>query len=115
MCHEYFNAAGVYRGSYNSVNLGFDPYEFLDSIPLERTVQVHLAGGRYVGDMLVDTHSAPVPEGVWEMLAYVLDRVPVKAILLEWDQDWPEFGVLLDHLDRARALMRASRTAGERR
>jgi uncharacterized protein len=95
----------------NSVNLGFDPYEFLDSIPLERTVQIHLAGGRYVKDMLVDTHSTPVHETVWEMLGYVLDRAPVKAILLEWDQDWPEFSVLLDHLDRARALMSASRMA----
>jgi len=96
----------------NSVNLGFDPYEFLASIPLERTVQIHLAGGRYVKDVLVDTHSAPVHETVWEMLGYVLDRAPVKAILLEWDQDWPEFGVLLDHLDRARAMLRASRAAG---
>jgi uncharacterized protein (UPF0276 family) len=94
------------------VNLGFDPYEFLASIPLERTVQIHLAGGRYVKDVLVDTHSAPVHETVWEMLGYVLDRAPVKAILLEWDQDWPEFGVLLDHLDRARAMLRASRAAG---
>jgi uncharacterized protein len=96
----------------NSVNLGFDPYEFLASIPLERTVQIHLAGGRYVKDVLVDTHSDPVHETVWEMLDYVLDRAPVKAILLEWDQDWPEFGVLLDHLDRARAMLRASRAAG---
>jgi uncharacterized protein (UPF0276 family) len=99
----------------NSVNLGFDPYEFLDSIPLERTVQIHLAGGTYVRDMLVDSHSAPVHEKVWEMLGYVLDRAPVKAILLEWDQDWPQFGVLLDHLDRARALLRASRVAEARR
>jgi uncharacterized protein (UPF0276 family) len=96
----------------NSVNLGFDPYEFLASIPLERTVQIHLAGGRYVKDVLVDTHSAPVHETVWEMLGYVLDRAPVRAILLEWDQDWPEFDVLLDHLDRARAMLRASRAAG---
>jgi uncharacterized protein len=96
----------------NSLNLGFDPYEFLDSIPLERTVQIHLAGGRYVRDLLVDTHSAPVHETVWEMLGYVLDRAPVKAILLEWDQDWPEFSVLLDHLDRARAILCASHSAG---
>jgi uncharacterized protein len=96
----------------NSVNLGFDPYEFLDSIPLERTVQIHLAGGRYVQDMLVDTHSTPVDEQVWEMLGYVLSRAPVKAILLEWDQDYPEFGVLLEHLDRARASLESSRRAG---
>jgi uncharacterized protein len=96
----------------NSVNLGFDPFEFLDSIPLGRTVQIHLAGGRYVRDMLVDTHSAPVSETVWEMLDYVLDRAPVKAILLEWDQDWPGIGVLLEHLDRAREMMDARHPAG---
>lgn len=99
----------------NSVNLGFDPLEFLDSIPLERTVQIHIAGGTYVEDMLVDTHSTPVVEEVWELLRYVLDRVPAKAILLEWDQDWPEFGVLLDHLDRAREILRTSRMAGAAR
>jgi uncharacterized protein (UPF0276 family) len=96
----------------NSVNLGFDPFEFLAAIPLERTVQIHLAGGRYVQGMLIDTHSTPVSETVWDLLDYVLDRAPVKAILLEWDQDWPEFAVLLDHLDRARAALRASRRAG---
>jgi uncharacterized protein (UPF0276 family) len=88
----------------NSVNLGYDPYEFLESIPLERTVQIHLAGGRMVRDLLVDSHSAPITEHVWDLLAHVLARVPVKAILLEWDQDWPEFDQLLGHLDRARCV-----------
>lgn len=96
----------------NSVNLGFDPYEFLDAIPLQRTLQIHLAGGLMVRDMLVDTHSAPVSEPVWEMLDYVLARAPVKAILLEWDQNWPEFDVLLQHLDRARAAFDASSVTG---
>jgi uncharacterized protein (UPF0276 family) len=95
----------------NSVNHRFDPYEFLDAIPLERTVQIHLAGGKQVRDMVVDTHSTPVTEQVWDLLAYVLDRVPVKAILLEWDQDWPQFEVLLSHLDRARGAFAASKAA----
>jgi uncharacterized protein (UPF0276 family) len=89
----------------NSVNHRFDPYEFLDAIPLERTLQIHLAGGLQVKDMVVDTHSTPVTEAVWDLLDYVLDRAPVKAILLEWDQDWPQFEVLMQHLDRARAAM----------
>jgi uncharacterized protein (UPF0276 family) len=97
----------------NSVNLKFDPYEFLAQIPLERTVQIHLAGGRLVDDMLVDTHSAPVAEPVWELLDHVLERAPVKAILLEWDQDWPEFDVLLAHLDRAREMFTARQPVGQ--
>jgi uncharacterized protein (UPF0276 family) len=95
----------------NSVNHKFDPYEFLDSIPLERTLQIHLAGGKQVKDMVVDTHSTPVSEPVWDMLDYVLDRAPVKAILLEWDQDWPEFEVLMQHLDRARVAFDARHSA----
>ncbi|MER6514398.1 DUF692 domain-containing protein [Nonomuraea sp. NPDC001636] len=93
----------------NSVNLGFDPYEFLDAIPLERTVQIHIAGGKEIGGMLVDTHSEPVDEEVWKLLDHVLDRAPVKAVLLEWDQGWPEFGEIVEHVRRARDLMRRER------
>jgi uncharacterized protein (UPF0276 family) len=88
----------------NSVNHGFDPYEFLRSIPLRRTVQIHIAGGKPVDSLWIDTHSEPVGEPVWDLLAYVLDRVPNPAILLEWDQDWPAFDDLLAHLDRARTI-----------
>jgi uncharacterized protein (UPF0276 family) len=91
----------------NSVNHGFDPYEFLRSIPLHRTVQIHLAGGQVIDSLLVDTHSRPVQEPVWELLSYVLARAPVRAILLEWDQDWPAFTQLLAHLDRARGAVSA--------
>ena len=93
----------------NSVNLGYDPYEFLRSIPLERTVQVHLAGGRKIHELLVDTHSTPVTGEVWDLFSFVVSRVPVNAVLLEWDQDWPEFAQLLEHLDRARELADAGR------
>ncbi|WFE38252.1 DUF692 domain-containing protein [Micromonospora sp. WMMD998] len=96
----------------NSVNLGFDPYEFLNSIPLERVVQMHIAGGVELAGMLVDTHSSAVNEQVWALAAHVVERAPVKAILLEWDSDWPEFAELLDHLDRARDLLPAPAKAG---
>lgn len=89
----------------NSVNHGFDPYAFLEQIPLERTVQIHIAGGRPVADLLIDTHSAPVAEPVWQLLDYVVARAPVRAILLEWDQDYPDLAVLIDHLDRARDVL----------
>jgi uncharacterized protein (UPF0276 family) len=95
----------------NSVNHGFDPYGFLRAIPLERTVQIHVAGGRRIGDLLVDTHSTPVTDEVWGLLDHVLARAPVRAILLEWDQDWPDFEVLLGHLRHARAAFSASTAA----
>jgi uncharacterized protein len=98
----------------NALNFGFDPYAWLDQAPLERAVQIHVAGGELLTEGLWagrwgDTHSQPVPDDVWRMLEYILDRAPVKAVLLERDQRLPPFEELLSELDVARAIL--SRTA----
>ncbi|MBV9327824.1 MAG: DUF692 domain-containing protein [Chloroflexi bacterium] len=95
----------------NSLNQGFDPYEWLDQAPLERTVQVHVAGGEQArsgprAGEWSDTHSRPVPDAVWRMLEYALQRAPAKGILLERDQDYPPIEELLDELSIARQLMK---------
>src|SRR5262249_39840425 len=56
----------------NSVNHNFDPYEFLSQLPLERTVQIHVAGHSKGDEMMIDTHGAPVVEPVYEILQWVL-------------------------------------------
>jgi uncharacterized protein (UPF0276 family) len=97
----------------NSLNQGFDPYAWLDQAPLERAVEIHIAGGEQVttgprAGEWSDTHSRPVPDAVWRMLEYVLARAPVKGILLERDQDYPPFADLLDELQIARNLMKTN-------
>jgi uncharacterized protein (UPF0276 family) len=89
----------------NSVNLGYDPYEFLKSIPLDRVVQAHIAGGVRVRGINVDTHGAAVPKEVWDILRYVVANSPVKGILLERDQNYPAFHELLDELNYARQIL----------
>ncbi|MHC5699938.1 DUF692 domain-containing protein [Streptomyces sp. PKU-MA01144] len=92
----------------NARNHGYSPEEFLDSIPLERVVQVHLAGGEDdpAGAMALDTHAAPVPEQVWTLLSELVKRAPVRTTLLERDALFPEdFAELQADLDRARAVL----------
>jgi uncharacterized protein len=90
----------------NSINHGYDPIEFLHAIPLDRVVQIHLAGGSWHGSTLIDSHDHPVPEEVWSLLAYVLVKAPVKGILLERDERFPEtFHELGRELTRARRLL----------
>ncbi|KYF65083.1 DUF692 domain-containing protein [Sorangium cellulosum] len=92
----------------NAQNLHYDPYAFIDAIPLDRVVQVHLAGGVFDEDLWVDTHSHPIdnhPE-VWRLLSYLCERAPVRAVLIERDANPPEdFGEMLGELDRARAIL----------
>jgi uncharacterized protein (UPF0276 family) len=89
----------------NAVNHGYDPYRFLDEIPLERVVQVHIIGGHFAGGILIDSHSRATPDAVWRLLEYVAARTEIKAVLLEWDEDFPCFEVILEELDRARAAL----------
>lgn len=91
----------------NSVNHGFEPEQFLADIPLERVVEVHLAGGAWSGDTLLDTHSAPVPGEVWALFTETVSRMPaLRCVILERDQDFPsDFSELTADLNRARGIL----------
>lgn len=95
----------------NSRNHGYDPFAFLRSIPLNRVVQVHVIGGHYHGGILVDSHSRPTPEEVWRMLEFVAAATEIRAVLLEWDEQFPEFDVIIGQLARARAILSGTRAS----
>ncbi|MBY0357726.1 MAG: DUF692 domain-containing protein [Candidatus Obscuribacterales bacterium] len=92
----------------NSINHTFDPYRYLDQLPLERVVQIHVAGHKRIDDYLIDTHGSAVIEPVYELLEYVLQKTEVQAIMLERDQNYPDFAVLLDELSRLRQIANAT-------
>ena len=89
----------------NACNHGYDPRAFVDALPLERVVQLHLAGHERQPDVLIDTHGAPVCDDVWSLYRYVLERTGPVSTLIEWDQDIPSLDAVLDEADRARAVM----------
>lgn len=88
----------------NSVNHSFDPFDYIKQLPLERVVQIHIAGHKQIGDVVIDTHGMPVIEPVFELLHYVLARTKVNAVLLERDQNFPEFNDLLEELNSIRKI-----------
>lgn len=90
----------------NSVNHGFDPVAFLDRVPLDRVVQVHVAGHSVRSGLLVDTHVGPVPPPVWNLYAELVKRVGWVNTLVEWDAEIPPLDVVLDQADQARSLCR---------
>ncbi len=85
----------------NSRNHGFDPFEFVDRIPPERVVQIHVAGHFVRDDHLrIDTHGEPVPTEVHELLAHTLRRMGPKPVLLERDNNIPPLDELLEEVRR---------------
>ena len=96
---------------YNARNDGYDPMSFLEALPMERVVQVHLAGGRRVHGLWIDSHESEVEEESLELLMAVAQRAPqLRAVVVEWDEELPALEVALDVVERARrALVLAGR------
>ena len=100
----------------NSVNFGFDPYDFIARIPREKICIIHLAGGRWIKAetsderRLLDDHLHDVPEAVYDLLEYVGAKRPLPlTVILERDGRYPPIEILLNQLDRARDALRRGR------
>ncbi len=90
----------------NAVNHGYDIDRFLDRLPLKRIVQLHFAGGYWHDGLLIDSHSQPTASQVWHLMNKIINRAPVKGIILERDENFPQFAELLNELRRARQIAR---------
>jgi len=75
----------------SSRNHGFDPKEYYRHIPLERVIQIHLAGHQDCGDYLLDTHDRPVRNEVWDLYAEIYPLTGGVSTLLEWDDNFISF------------------------
>lgn len=88
----------------NSVNHGFDPHEYIDQLPLERVVQIHIAGHKKSDKTIIDTHGAPVVQAVYDLLEYTMPRVNVNGVMLERDQNFPDFEEIEVELEKIRQI-----------
>lgn len=93
----------------NSRNFDFDPKAYIDKIPADRVIQIHVAGHFVREDGLrIDTHGEPVPDDVYQLLDYTLRRTGPVPVLLERDNNVPPLDELLAEVDE---LWRIYRTA----
>jgi len=72
----------------SSRNHGFDPMEYINNIPMERVIQIHLAGHSDHGDYVLDTHDDYVRDEVWALYGEVYPRTGGVSTLLEWDDNF---------------------------
>jgi len=89
----------------NSVNHKYDPHKFLDQIDLDRVVEIHMAGGTYKYNMLIDTHAHSISPQVWALCEEVVKRTPLNCLIIERDGNLPDFSELVNELDMARSIM----------
>jgi uncharacterized protein (UPF0276 family) len=84
----------------NSKNFGFDVRAMLAEYPLDRVVQLHVAGharwNRF--DMFLDDHGSTAEPTVHELMQWVVERIGPVPVLLERDKKIPPLSELLDEV-----------------
>ena len=92
----------------NSINHGYDAREFLEALPAERVVYMHVAG-HYVeaADLRVDTHGADVCDPVWDLLDAAYRHCGPVPTLLERDFNIPPLDVLSREIETIRRIQAA--------
>ncbi len=103
-CDLHLDVNNVY---VNSVNFGFDPWEYIQALPTERVVYVHVAGHYTEPDgLLIDTHGADVIDPVWQLLDKSYALLGTPPTLLERDFNIPPLDQLLQEIEVVRQLQR---------
>jgi uncharacterized protein len=75
----------LYANALNHGASGYSIQRFLATIPLDRVISIHMAGGRWIDDQYHDLHDTQVPEPVWDLLDDVLSRARPGAVILEYE------------------------------
>lgn len=97
----------------SSVNHDYDPEDYLDAIPGDRVVQIHLAGHTDCGTHIIDTHDHPVIDRVWELYRRTIERIGPVSTLLEWDAAIPPFPELHAEVLKAKSVLTQGGNASE--
>ncbi|MEM9548369.1 MAG: DUF692 domain-containing protein [Bacteroidota bacterium] len=101
-CGLLLDVNNVYVSSYNN---DFDPVEYINGIPHDSIVQMHLAGHQNCGNYIIDTHDREVTNPVWKLFQMTYQLAGHASILLEWDGNIPAFDVYHAELQKARKFM----------
>lgn len=100
-CYLLLDVNNIYVSSFNH---GFNPMDYINSMPVGKVAQIHLAGHTNHGDYIIDTHNAPVIEPVWSLYEATIQRFGPVSTMIERDDNMPEFDELLAEINHARRL-----------
>jgi uncharacterized protein (UPF0276 family) len=100
-CRLLCDVSNVY---VSACNMKFDPYRYIDSLTADLIAELHLGGYTAEGDLLIDTHSAPIADPAWDLFAYAVRRFGLKPTLIEWDNEIPPLVTLVNQGTRVEAI-----------
>lgn len=103
-CNILLDVNNVY---VNSVNHGYDAKAFMQRLPADRIVYMHVGGHLFeTQDLRVDTHGDSIVEPVWQLLRDAYQMFGVVPTLLERDFNFPPMAELMGEVAQVRCVQR---------
>lgn len=83
--------------------------DYINELPVTSVGQIHLAGCNkpLAGELTIDDHACPVTDDVWLGYKKALNRFGAVPTLIEWDNDLPEWSLLVAEAQKARDIAHA--------
>jgi uncharacterized protein len=100
-CLILLDVNNIYVSSHNH---HFDPLDYLRGVPADRVQQFHLAGHQRQGELIIDTHDAPIIDPVWKLYEQAIERFGFVSTMIERDDQIPSLFELVAELDIARGI-----------
>lgn len=88
----------------NEVNHGESALAFIQALPRHKIKEIHLAGHHRQGHLLIDSHSTPVAQPVWQLFKTFCASGASIPTLIERDNELPPLTELLGERDRAQSI-----------
>jgi uncharacterized protein (UPF0276 family) len=96
----------------SATNHRTDPRRYLADFPFDAVGEIHLGGHSEEelpsGPLLIDDHGRAIADPVWTLYAETIARTGPLPTLIEWDNDVPDFPVLLAEAQRADRILNAA-------
>lgn len=103
------NNIAVNSLNFDGGNIQQSVSDYIDELPVDSVAQIHLAGcsASLPGELVIDDHACPVSDDVWLGYEQALTRFGAIPTLIEWDNELPEWSVLVNEANKARDIAHA--------
>jgi uncharacterized protein len=106
-CLILLDINNIYVSAFNH---GFIPQDYFEKIPSHRVQQFHLAGHSDLGTHIIDTHDAPIVDGVWQLYKQAIRKFGRVSTMIERDDNIPPLEFLLEELMQAKHILHSIET-----
>lgn len=93
----------------NAINHGIDAKHYIRELARENILHLHIAGhDRESETFALDTHGTDVCPAVWDLLRLLGSLIPLPPVIIERDNNVPDFNILMREVNFAKEIVSES-------